>query len=245
MRRIVPFLAAAMLAAVPGAERAVAAACPVPLPQGADPVTLDPATFTTHIDNPWFPLPAGARWIYRETDPDGGRAKVTVDVLRRTRRIDGVRVRIVRDVVTEHGVPLEKTRDWYAQDACGNVWYLGERTREFEDGEVISTAGSWRSGVDGAFAGVIMPANPQVGTTYREEYLAGEAEDRAEVLADGQRAQVPAGTFRHAILTANTTPVEPRVLEYKLYAPGVGMVLAVGVSGGADREELVRSRLGG
>jgi hypothetical protein len=219
---------------------ATAATCPITLPQEGDPVTLDPADFVAAIDNPYFPLPPGARWIYRESDPAGNASKVEVTVTTRTKQIIGITATVVHDKLSKHGETLENTFDWYAQDACGNVWYMGENTKEFEDGVVVTTEGSWEAGVDGAQPGVIMPADPQVGMAFRQEYFAGQAEDRAEVLSISEQAQVPAGHDRDAVLTKETTPLHGRVLEYKLYAPGVGQVLAFGVSGGSDREELLR-----
>ena len=50
---------------------------------------------------------------------------------------------------------------------------------------------------------------------------------------------MPFGHFRVVVLTRETTPIEPRVLEYKLYAQGIGVVLALSASGASDREELV------
>jgi hypothetical protein len=183
----------------------------------------------------------GSRWVYRETDAGDARQKVVVTVTPRTRLIaNGITARVVHDAVTEAGSPVEITDDYYAQDRCGNIWYLGENTKEYEEGVVVSTAGSWEAGVDGAQAGVVMPADPQVGLTYRQEYLAGEAEDAAEILSLDEQAQVPFGHFRDAVLVKEFTPLHPRVLEYKLYAKGVGVVLAIAVSGGSDREELVR-----
>ena len=84
-----------------------------------------------------------------------------------------------------------------------------------------------------------MPAHPSVGLTYREEYYAGHAEDRSEVLALDQQVEAPAGHFTGAILTDDTSPIEPTISEYKLYARGVGPVVAVSVSGEAEREDLV------
>jgi hypothetical protein len=146
----------------------------------------------------------------------------------------------VHDLVTDHGERVENTFDWYAQDVCGNVWYLGENTKEYEDDEVVSTAGSWEHGVDGAFAGVIVPGDPQVGLTYRQEYYAGEAEDAGAILSVGEQVQVPAGHFGDVLVTKDFTPLQPRILEFKFYAPGVGPVLAMTISGGSDREDLVR-----
>jgi hypothetical protein len=215
------------------------------LPQGSEPVTLSPSDFTTRIDNPWWPMKPGSRWISRETDSEGAKQRVVVKVTRRTRKIaDGITARVVSDVTTEHGRPVEKTRDWYAQDGAGNVWYLGEQTTEYPKGRPASTAGSWEAGVDGAQPGVVMPAAPRAGLTYRQEYYAGHAEDEGGIVSVDEQAGVPFGHFRHVLMTKETNPLEPRTLEFKFYARGVGPVLAVQVSGGSDREELVRYRPG-
>jgi hypothetical protein len=209
-------------------------------------VRLDPADFTTRIDNPWWPMRPGSRWIYRETDPAGTKQRVVVTVTNRTRLIaNGITARVVHDVVTEDGEPVEVTDDWYAQDRCGNVWYLGEATTEYENGKPVSTEGSFEAGVDGAQPGVIMPARPRVGLRYRQEYYRGHAEDRASIMSRAEQVEVPFGHFRPVLMTRDVNPLEPRVLEYKFYARGIGPVLAVGVSGGSDREELVSYRRGG
>ena len=217
------------------------------LPRGAEPVTLDPADFTTRIDNPYWPMAPGSRWVYRETAPDGARQRVVVTVTRRTKLIaNGVTARVVRDVVTEKGALVEVTDDWYAQDRAGNVWYLGEATAEYEDGRVVTTAGSFEAGVDGAQAGILMPARPRPGLSYRQEYYAGKAEDRAVVLSLRERAEVPFGYFGpgRVLMTRDLNPLSPRTQELKFYARGVGPVLAIGVSGEAGREELVSYRRG-
>ena len=117
-------------------------------------------------------------------------------MLDETREVMGIEVRVVHDVVTEDGEVIEDTFDWYAQDADGNVWYFGEETKEFEDGKVSTTAGSWEAGVDGAQPGILVPAEPEVGMTYRQEYYAGEAEDAAAVLSLDEKVEVPFGQVR-------------------------------------------------
>jgi hypothetical protein len=215
------------------------------LPHGSEPVNLDPADFTTKIDNPYWPMRPGSRWVYRETDSEGARQRVVVTVTRRTKLIaNGITARVVHDVVTEDGKPVEVTDDWYAQDKAGNIWYLGEDTTEYENGKPVSKHGSFEAGVDGAQPGVIMPARPRVGMRYRQEYYKGQAEDRARIFSLRERAEVPFRFFRRTLMTREENPLEPRVLEYKFYARGVGPVLAVAVSGGTDREELVRFRRG-
>jgi hypothetical protein len=209
------------------------------LPQGSEPVELDPAEFTSEIDNPWMPLRVGSRWVYRETDGEGGEQTVEVTVLDETREVMGIEVRVVHDLVTEDGEPVEDTGDWYAQDADGNVWYFGEDTKELENGKVATTAGSWEAGVDGAQPGILVPAEPEDGMTYRQEHYEGEAEDAAEVLSLDEKVEVPFGSYDGVLMTKDYTPLEPEILEHKFYARGVGMVLALAISGGSDREELV------
>lgn len=213
-----------------------------PLPQSSERVQLDPVEFTTTIDNPYWPMAPGATWTFRETDTTGGRQKVVVTVTDQTKRIaNGVTARVVRDTVTEDGVPVEVTDDWYAQDRDGNIWYLGEKTTEYENGKPSNTSGSFEAGVDGAEAGIAIPARPVPGMTYRQEYYAGEAEDRAGVVTVGQeQVQVPFGHFTDQILmTRDLVPLEPTVQELKFYAPGVGPLLSVHLDGKGGRAELV------
>ena len=215
---------------------------PGQLPTGDDHVALDPADFTPGSTHRYFPLEPGTRWTYREQEPGSPSLRVVVTVTGQTEELaNGVTARVVRDTVTEAGEVVEDTFDWYAQDADGAVWYLGERTAEFEDGAVATRRGSFEAGADQALPGVIMPAEPEPGQTYRQEYREGRAEDTGTVLATGQQAQAAAGHWEDALLTADTTPLQPEVLEYKLYAPGVGLVLTLDASGGSAREELVRT----
>jgi hypothetical protein len=210
------------------------------LPQGSKPFELDPSEFTTEIDNPYWPMTPGSRWVYRETDAEGSVSRVVVTVLDQTKMIaNGVEARIVHDQVTEDGEIKEDTFDWYAQDADGNLWYLGEDTTEYENGKPKTKEGSWEAGVDGAQAGIIMPADPQVGMTYREEYYKGHAEDGASIINLDGLAKVPYGRFDHCVQTRNFSGIEPNVIEEKLYARDVGVVLEITVSGGSDRAELL------
>jgi hypothetical protein len=215
------------------------------LPVGSEPVDLDPADFSTEIDNRYWPMAVGSRWVYRETDPEGAVQRVVVTVTKETKTIaNGVEARVVRDVVSEDGEPVEVTDDWYAQDSDGNIWYLGEDTAEYESGKVVTREGSFEAGVDGAEAGIIMPADPEVGQTYRQEYYEGEAEDFASVLSLEARAMVQFGSFDGVLKTRDVNPLnEPRpAVEHKFFAPGVGPVLVIGISGGGGREELISFR---
>jgi hypothetical protein len=219
------------------------AAQPSTLPQGDEPVQLDPAQFSTRIDNRWWPMTPGSRWVYRETDGQGATQRVEVTVTDQTTMISGIQARVVHDVVTEDGQLVEDTYDWYAQDATGNLWYLGEDTKEYEHGNVTSTEGSWQAGVDGAQPGILLLADPKRAMEYRQEYYRGQAEDAARVLSVHMRAKVPAGFFDPVLVTKDYTPLEPDLLEHKFYAPGVGPVLAITVKGGSSRMELLRFKL--
>jgi hypothetical protein len=225
------------------AKPAAPAAQPFTPPQGGEPVQLDPTQFTTRIDNRWWPMRPGSRWVYRETDGQGTPQRVVVTVTDKTKPIIGIQARVVHDVVTEDGQLVEDTYDWYAQDAKGNLWYLGEDTKEYEDGKVTTTEGSWQAGVDGAQPGILLLADPKRAMAYRQEYYKGQAEDAAQVLSLDMRAKVPAGLFGHVLATKEYTPLEPNLVEHKFYAPGVGPVLAITVKGGSGRMELLRFQL--
>jgi hypothetical protein len=228
----------------PALESSAAAATPstaAVLPTGADPVNLDPADFSADITHPYWPMTPGTRWTYRDVDEKGEVQDVVVVATNETKKLaNGITARVVRDTVRSQGEVVEDTFDWYAQDSAGNVWYMGEDTAEFESGKIVSRAGSFEAGADGALPGIMLPAQPQVGQEYRQEYLKGEAEDNGEVLGLNQLVEVPSGRYRNALLTKDTTNLEPDVVEYKLYAPGIGPVLAVDISGGAARETLVK-----
>ena len=213
------------------------------LPQGSESVTLNPTDFSTTIDNPYWPMKPGSRWVYRETDTTGARQKVVITVTDETKVIaNGVTARVVRDVVTERGTPVEITDDWYAQDRAGNIWYLGEAVQNFTNGKLVDRSGSFEAGVDGAQAGIAMPADPVPGLSYRQEYYAGEAEDKAAVITVGEeQVQVPFGHFRRNVLmTRDLVPTEPKVQELKFYAPGVGPLLSIHTDGAGGRAALVK-----
>lgn len=187
------------------------------------------ATFgaTDEIDNPYLPLPVGASWVYEVTTA-AGLERIDVSVTNDTRQIQGVTAVVVRDTVTVDGEIKEDTFDWYAQDSEGNVWYLGEDTCVYENGECVDTEGSWEWGVDGALPGIAMPADPTAnGETYYQEYYLGHAEDVGEVVAVNESVTVAAGTFTDCIKTHDTSTLELDVSEFKFYCRGVGVVKAV------------------
>ena len=201
-------------------------------------VRIDPADFVPVIDNDRLPFSPGNNWVYESTS--GGEVeRIEVVVTEEQRSVMGVSTTVVRDTVTVDGELVEDTYDWYAQDNEGNVWYFGEDTAEYEDGEIVSTAGAWEAGVDGAQPGIAMEADPTVGDSYRQEYYPGEAEDMAEVVRSDVSEEVVFGAFDDLIVIEEWTPLEPDVVEEKSYASGVGVVLETTVQGGSGRIELI------
>jgi hypothetical protein len=201
---------------------------------------MDPADFVATIDNVWFPLKPGSRWTYRGVK-DGEAGTDTMTVTTDTKVVAGIPTVVVHDELVQGGQVRERTDDYYAQDRAGNVWYFGEDTAELDDaGKVSSTEGSWLTGVDGALPGIIMPAEPQVGTGGPQEIYPGHAKDHYVILLTDAKVKVPAGAYGGAVITAEWTPLEPDVLSEKAYAKGVGEIREADVTGGDEKFELVR-----
>jgi hypothetical protein len=200
---------------------------------------FNPKAFVPVVTNPLFPLPLGRRLVYRGTEDDLPETVVT-DITFGHKTILGVPVTVVLDRVFLNGELKEKTFDWYAQDREGNVWYFGEDTKEYEDGKVVSTAGSFEAGKEGAKAGIIMRVHPKVGQVTPQEFAPGVAEDKARVIALNATITVPYGTFTHCLKQEEFTPLEPEALENKYYCPGVGIVKELDVQGGTVNTGLTR-----
>jgi hypothetical protein len=197
---------------------------------------IDPAQFTTTIDNPWFPLVPGTTRIYTGTW-HGKPARDVVTVTSGSTTILGVDTVVVRDELSVAGRVRERTLDYYAQDAQGTVWYFGEDTAELDrQGKVVNTGGTWRAGRKHAQAGVVMEAAPVVGKRLRQEYLRGHAEDWYRVIDLSQPVTVPYGSFPDALVTDEWTPLEPGARDRKYYVRGIGQVRELAVKG--PNEEL-------
>jgi hypothetical protein len=154
--------------------------------------------------------------------------------------IQGIRATVIDDRVYLRGRLAERTKDWYAQDKTGNVWYLGEDTATLDArGNVKSTEGTWQAGVDGARAGIFMPAHPRVGQAGLQEYYKGHAEDQFKILSLTAHVRTPAASSRHALLTQETTRIEPGVIDHKTYVRGIGTVTEKTIKGGNEQLELV------
>jgi hypothetical protein len=212
------------------------------LPEGNEPVALNPADFTTEIDNPYWPMTPGNTWVYSAGDFDGTREDVVIEVTDETKMIaNGIEARVIIDTVTQDGQLREQTQDWYAQDRCGNIWYLGEHVDNYENGVIVNNDGSFEAGVDGAQPGIAMPARPRPGMSYRQEYYAGVAEDEGAIVTiDEEQVEVPYGFFdENVLMTRDLVPLEPMVQELKFYGLGIGPLMSVHTDGAGGRAVLV------
>jgi hypothetical protein len=198
----------------------------------------DPANYTDVVDNPYRPMMPGSRWVHLTTAPDE-KSRIISTILDRSRVVQDVTCIVVHvEERTLEGVLVEDTYDWYAQDLDGNVWYFGEDTTAYEDGQ-SSTKGSWEAGVDGAQAGIIMLADPRVGDVYQQEAYAGEAEDQGEVLAVNTHIPAVPARYGGLLKTEDTTPLEPNLVEHKYYARGIGLIYEETVKGGREVVTLI------
>ena len=235
-------LAVAVIGLVPASAGAGAAAsCQLPRfgPGRSYHPRIDPADFSPDVTNPWFPLTPGRTLVYTGTK-DGQKALDLFAATNRTRTVDGVRTRVVEDRLYLSNVLEERTSDYYAQDRCGNVWYFGEDTAVLDrHGNVVDTEGTWHAGVDGAQPGVFMQAHPQLGRRFRQEWYEGHAEDVFKVIDRSAAIAAPAGSFRHALRTAERTALEPEVLDNKYYVRGIGEVAELSVKGPRETQRLV------
>lgn len=203
-----------------------------------DSYSLNPKSdnFVQGIDNPYYPLTPGSRWVYEASIPGGGTERIEIEVFQETRQVMGVEATIVRDTVTVDGQIVEDTFDWYAQDTEGNVWYLGEEVDNYQNGVVVDHAGSWEWGVDGALPGIIMWANPaaHVGEEYFQEYYIGQAEDKGQVLSVKESITVPFGSFENVVQTFDFSSLDPDIQSHKFYAAGIGTIKEIELGTGEE-----------
>jgi hypothetical protein len=190
---------------------------------------IDPARFSSRVDNRFYPLVPGTVLRYVENSR-GETSENEITVTRETKTIMGVTCVVVHDVVTKNGHIAEDTYDWLAQDDEGTVWYFGEATKEISAGGLVSTEGSWEAGVNGAHPGILMPGHPRPGAPYRQEYGPGQAEDMGQIIALNEHVSVPGGTFDDTVKTKEWSLLEAGH-ENKWYAAGVGVVREVATDG--------------
>jgi hypothetical protein len=186
-----------------------------------------PFSAPTTIDNPYLPLSKWKSCELRGRQDDGTRERNTLTRLKRTRAftVDGQRVEtlIIRDRAYENGRLVEDTLDYFAQADDGTVHYFGEHVDNIRRGRVVDHHGSWLYGRDTNVLGVIMPRNPQLGGQWRSEDVPGITTESDRVEEVGLRARVGGRLYTGVIRTQEFIQPEGEV-EYKLYAPGVGLI---------------------
>lgn len=185
---------------------------------------LDPADFSTTIDNPYFNLPVGRTLIY-EGDTEDGHEKIQIKVTDETRVIGGIETVVYEDTVWVDDELVEYTKDFLAQDKHGNVWYFGEEVDNYEDGVLVDHHGAWTHGVDGAIAGIWIKADHVPGDSYRQEYLKGEAEDIRDVLSVTETVTIGLGTYENCVKVYDWTPLDPESKEHKYYCKDLGAMV--------------------
>ncbi len=199
----------------------------------------NPSDFRANVTNPWYPLKPGTTYVYRGVK-DGKALRDVLRVTHQTKKIEGVPCVVINDRGYLNGHLGERTTDWYTQDKKGNVWYFGESTAELDkQGHVTGTAGSWMAGAHGAKPGIYMFARPKLGQTARQEFYKGQAEDHFRIVSLNATVEVPYISSKRALLTKEWTPLEPGVIDHKLYVRGIGTVLEQTVKGGAERAQLI------
>jgi hypothetical protein len=207
---------------------------------GGPPSLPSPSSFSSRVDNPWFPLLVGTRWVYTGVE-DGKPTRDVVTVTEQTKTIEGVPCVAVSDRRYMRGRLEERTTDWYSQDSHGNVWYFGENTAELDaHGHVTSTEGTWKAGVNGARAGIYIPGHPRLGQNGLPESLKGHAQDHFKII--GLFGTVAPPGKPNTLLTKEWTPLEPGVIDHKMYVRGIGTVLEQSQGGQNERNELTSIR---
>ena len=215
--------AAATVALVAPSVASADSARPQPLP----PLPAASA-FGAGTINPWFPIVPGTTSTFTGAI-DGVAARELYTVTGDVKVVDGVPANVIHDrLYLAHAdgpgrYLAEDTLDWYATANDGDVWYLGEATTEYdEQGHVVSTDGSWQAGVDGARAGIFMPAEPAAGAAYQQE-SAVDAQDLFRITS----------VTGDMVTTREWTPLEPGLVTKKVYESGTGQVLEDTVKGQA------------
>ena len=206
------------------------------------------------IDNQYWPLSPGMIFVFTNESRDGCEAelfevtnqqksdfKPPYDTILATEIHD--RSWLSEECDGNYSL-IETTKDWYAQDKAGNIWYFGEETESYDHDQCPSTAGTWVAGSDGAEPGVIMLADPKAGDSYQQEFAAGAAEDMAKVLRLNATVTTDAGAFESCLETKEWSPLEPGAIEHKFYCPdGGGLLLIQELKGKTLRTEYVGDTL--
>ena len=185
---------------------------------------LESCSFSTTGRNEYFVLEPGYRLVLAGVE-DADSVTLTITVLNDTQVVDGVQTRVVEERETGDGELIEVSRNFFA--FCkenGSVFYFGEDVDIYEDGKLVGHEGGWRAGENGFRPGLMMPGLALIGSAYYQEYAPKVAMDRARIVSLDTVLETPAGRFEHCLMTEETSPLEPASREFKIYAPGIGLI---------------------
>lgn len=185
---------------------------------------INPEDLSSIGENEYFILKPGYQLILKGED-DGEEIVLIITVLNQTKVVDGVLTRVVEEKETKNGKLIEVSMNYFAIDNKNkNIYYFGESVDIYKNDKVVSHEGAWVSGEDGAKFGLMIPGRIKPGEKYYQEIAPDIAMDRAEIISAIDELVTPAGKFINCLKIKETTPMEPKALDYKIYAPGIGLI---------------------
>jgi len=191
-----------------------------------DSLGFDPADFQSTVDSPYFALAPGTIKTFAGSDGEA-ELEVTTTVMAGTTDIAGVACTVLVETEYEDGELVEISINWFAQEiATGDAYYFGEEVDEYEDGEITGHEGAWKVGEDTDMPGLIFPGDPQLGDVFNPESVPDLAEESAEIVEIGLDYSTPFGDFSD-VIRVEETDIASGEVEWKLYAPGVGLIAEV------------------
>jgi hypothetical protein len=181
-------------------------------------------TFSSVGRNEYFILEPGYQLTLQGVE-DEETTVLIITVLNETKLVGSVETRIVEERESVNGKLIEVSRNYFAFCTQTNTaFYFGEDVDMYKDGKITGHEGAWQADSAGASAGVMMPGLALLGARYYQEMAPGIAMDRAEIVTTTETVKTPAGAFQNCLKTKETTPLEPKAIEYKFYAPGIGLI---------------------
>ena len=193
-------------------------------PEFIDNFDLGACTWSSTGSNSYFVLEPGYQLVLKGRE-GGSLIQLTITVLDETKIIEGIQTRVVEERETVDGSLVEVSRNFFAIcNENNNVFYFGEDVDIYQDGQIVSHDGAWLHGADGARAGLMMLGSPAEDFAYYQEVAPGVALDRAVIESLDERVKTPAGVFEDSLEIEETTPLEPDAIDFKWYAPDIGLV---------------------
>ena len=183
----------------------------------------DKCTFVTTGRNAYFILEPGYQMVYHGWD-EKDTTDLVILVSKDTRKIGNVETRVVIEDESVNGKRIEISRNFFALcKETGSIYYFGEEVDMYKDGKIVNHEGQWTAGGENK-SGLDMPALPLIGARFFQEIAPKVAMDRKEIMSIGESYSVPAGNFKNCLRIQETSPLEPGDIEYKVYAPEVGLL---------------------